>query len=90
MKYLLCLGLVAVTLTVFWQLGSYEFINFDDPSYILQNPQVRARLSRAGLLWAFTATAASNWHPIPPCPCMSHAKKRHLIGRFGALMRNST
>jgi len=44
-EFLLCVFLVLVTLTVYWQVGDHTFINFDDNKYITENPQVQAGLS---------------------------------------------
>jgi len=40
------------------------FIDFDDGSYIVDNPMVRAGLSIAGVRWAFTTFHVANWHPL--------------------------
>ena len=56
--------LVLVTLAVFWQVGSHEFVNLDDEQYVTQNPHVRGGLTAGSLAWAFVSTHASNWHPI--------------------------
>lgn len=61
---LACLLLLAVTLGVYAQTWNHPFINFDDPKYVTENPFVKAGLSVKGLVWAFTTTAVSNWHPL--------------------------
>lgn len=61
---ILCLILIVVMLAVFRQIKDHEFINLDDPVYVLDNPHVRSGLSPQGLLWALTSTYAANWHPI--------------------------
>lgn len=76
-KILLGFVLLAVTIMVYWQTGSNEFINFDDPGYVTQNAQVKAGLSRPGLLWAFTSTTESNWHPLT---WLSHMMDCQLFG----------
>jgi Tfp pilus assembly protein PilF len=40
------------------------FVNYDDPAYVLENRHVQEGLTREGLVWAFTATWVSNWHPL--------------------------
>ncbi|MFH2098823.1 MAG: glycosyltransferase family 39 protein, partial [Pseudomonadota bacterium] len=55
---------VAVTAWVFLQVRGFDFINYDDPLYVTQNPQVLAGWTMEGLRWAFTAWHASNWHPL--------------------------
>jgi protein O-mannosyl-transferase len=57
-------ALVALTLAVFGHACANEFVNYDDPQYVTDNPHVRAGLSGAGVRWAFRATEALNWHPL--------------------------
>jgi tetratricopeptide (TPR) repeat protein len=56
--------LALITLVVYWQLWSYDFINLDDPDYVIGNQQVRGGLTIDGIEWAFTAVKTSNWHPL--------------------------
>jgi tetratricopeptide (TPR) repeat protein len=41
-----------------------DFVNFDDDSYVTDNPRVRAGLSAASIAWAMTSFEHSNWHPL--------------------------
>jgi protein O-mannosyl-transferase len=61
---LLCLLLACITLGIFWQIGDHQFINYDDPLYVTSNTHVKEGLTGENILWAFTTTAASNWHPL--------------------------
>lgn len=61
---LVCLLLAVITLAVYWPATGFDFINFDDPEYILYNPVVHQGITRAGAAWAFKAVYASNWHPL--------------------------
>jgi Flp pilus assembly protein TadD len=63
-KYWIGGGLALVTLALFWQLTSCEFINFDDQIYVTSNADVRAGLTGHGTAWAFKTFAAGNWHPV--------------------------
>jgi len=63
-KVAVCAGLFIVTLVIFWQTGEHQFINFDDPLYVTNNPRVKEGLTGDNIVWAFTTTAASNWHPL--------------------------
>ena len=56
--------LIVLSLAVYARIGSFGFVNFDDPGYVLQNRHVLAGPSWDGLVWAFTSTEASNWHPL--------------------------
>ncbi len=66
-KAFISLLLIAVTLAVFWQVGSHEFVNFDDDIYVTENRYVQAGLSGDGVIWALTATLEANWHPLTAC-----------------------
>jgi tetratricopeptide (TPR) repeat protein len=63
-KILLSFVLIIVTIGVFFQTTNHQFINFDDPGYVTKNPVVKGGLTAAGVAWAFTSTAMSNWHPV--------------------------
>lgn len=53
-----------VTFGVFYQVRSFEFLNFDDDLYIFNNPHVSSGLSIDNLIWALTASHGGHWHPI--------------------------
>jgi Flp pilus assembly protein TadD len=55
--------LLAVGL-VFGQTVRHEFVNFDDPEYVCENPQVSAGLTAHGVTWAFTQSHGANWIPV--------------------------
>jgi protein O-mannosyl-transferase len=57
-------ALAVITLAVFCQVGTFDFITYDDYSYVATNPQVKAGLSLKNLVWAFTTFHACNWHPL--------------------------
>lgn len=76
-KALICLALMVLTTVAFWHLPENDFINYDDNLYVTENLQVQGGLSRAGLLWAMTATAAGNWHPLT---WLSHMLDWQLFG----------
>ncbi|MDP7740430.1 MAG: tetratricopeptide repeat protein [Lentisphaeria bacterium] len=57
-------ALTLLTLVVYAQVVSFDFVNFDDDAYITDNRIVKAGVTVAGARWAFTSTAASNWHPL--------------------------
>jgi tetratricopeptide (TPR) repeat protein len=64
-KMVISLVLTAVTLAVFWQVGTHGFITLDDPDYITNNPVVQGGLTPAGFSWALTDTyTTGNWHPL--------------------------
>ena len=61
-----CLFLVMATLAVYWQVHSFEFVNYDDDYYVYQNRHVQSGLTIENIIWAFTdGTLISNyWIPL--------------------------
>jgi len=74
---IICLLLIGSILLVYWQVRGHDFINYDDPEYIIENPHVRAGLTPESIRWAFTAVHASNWHPLT---WLSHMLDVDLFG----------
>lgn len=61
----ICFALAFVTLAVYCPVLGHDFINYDDPDYLLSNPHVKAGLTWPGIVWAFQLNAyAANWHPL--------------------------
>jgi Flp pilus assembly protein TadD len=58
-------------------MGDHEFNNYDDKLYITENPHALAGWTSDGVMWAFTATHASNWHPLT---WLSHLLDCELYG----------
>jgi protein O-mannosyl-transferase len=56
--------LALVTIAIYWPATSHDFVNFDDPDYVTDNPHVQGGLSWAGVKWAFSNPVSSNWHPL--------------------------
>ncbi len=61
---LLAAGLAAVTLALFSPVRTFQFLGFDDLTYVADNPMVGAGLTGRGFQWAFVSMRASNWHPL--------------------------
>jgi len=70
-------SLFAITWAVFGQTFTHQFINYDDPLYVYDNPHVRAGLSWPGIEWAFTHVHSQNWHPLTT---ISHMLDCQLFG----------
>lgn len=73
----ICLVLLVATLAVYSQVRTFDFVNYDDPDYVTNNPHVRDGLTAAGAAWAFTTTFAANWFPIT---WLSHMTDVQLFG----------
>src|SRR5438552_3930913 len=69
--------LMAITWAIFAQTFHHQFINYDDPLYVLENAHVRAGLTWRGIAWAFTHIHSQNWHPLTT---MSHMLDCQLFG----------
>ena len=74
---LVCVLLALVTFLVFSPALLSNFVNYDDPDYFTHNRHVRNGFSREKLVWAFTETFASNWHPLT---WLSHMLDGQLFG----------
>ena len=79
-KYLtfaICLILALSTIAVYWQVHSYDFVDYDDYEYITLNQNVKAGLTQQGIIWAFTTGYAANWFPLT---WISHMLDCELFG----------
>lgn len=74
--WLACALLAAGTFLLFSRSLEYGFINYDDPSYLTNNPRVQAGLTWAGIVWAFTGLT-DYWHPLT---WVSHMLDWQLFG----------
>src|SRR5690606_26884718 len=63
-RWLVAGGLALLTLIVYAQCVTFDFINFDDTDYVRENRMVLQGLSLDGVRWAFTTNHAANWHPL--------------------------
>lgn len=75
--FYICAVLLAITWLVFGRTLGYDFVSYDDHVYVQDNPVVRNGLSVEGLIWAFTHSHASNWHPLTT---LSHMFDCQLFG----------
>jgi tetratricopeptide (TPR) repeat protein len=57
-------GLVALTLIVYWPVGRFDFINYDDPKYITDNPEVVDGLTWDSFKQSFRSTQGGYRHPL--------------------------
>jgi len=64
MRIGISLFLVVVTCLSYWQVLDHGFLKFDDYHYVIENTHVKKGLTREGVIWAFTTSFASNWHPV--------------------------
>lgn len=69
--------LLLATLALYNGISRAPYLNYDDNAYVYENFHVRSGLNRDTLVWAFTTTSESNWHPIT---WLSHALDVTLFG----------
>jgi protein O-mannosyl-transferase len=72
-----CGLLVVAVMLVFAQTARHEFINYDDQEYLYENQHVTGGVTLQGIVWAFTARYAANWHPLT---WLSHMLDCQLYG----------
>jgi protein O-mannosyl-transferase len=56
--------LVFATLSVYWPVRHYDFVNFDDDEYVYGNQDIRAGLTWPGFACAWVVPVGGNWHPV--------------------------
>lgn len=64
LTYWACLILFILTLTVYYQVRHFEFINYDDTGYVTTNPYVVKGLTSETFRWAWLSEVVANWHPL--------------------------
>jgi protein O-mannosyl-transferase len=74
---LVCLFLIISTLSVYWQVTNYNFVDFDDIEYVYENRHIQDGFTLDSIKWAFTTNRASIWHPLS---WLSHMLDYQLYG----------
>jgi len=64
LELIVCMFLVATSLLVYIQVIKFDFINYDDGLYIVENPHIKGKLTLENIIWAFSTGYAANWHPL--------------------------
>jgi Flp pilus assembly protein TadD len=60
---ILCAILGLLIFAVFWPVGKFGFVDYDDQQYVANNRAIQGKFSQQQVLWAFEFHA-SNWHPL--------------------------
>ncbi|MFA6147282.1 MAG: tetratricopeptide repeat protein [bacterium] len=76
-RYAVPAALAVLAFAVYWRVGSFPFIHFDDDTYILRNPSLHGGLSFASIRWAFTNWKEIGWLPLT---WLSHLLDVSLFG----------
>ncbi|MFA5293727.1 MAG: tetratricopeptide repeat protein [Phycisphaerae bacterium] len=61
---LISICLAAAIIAVYWPVYKYDFVKYDDDTYVTNNINIQSGLNFKSLHWAFTSGYASNWHPV--------------------------
>jgi tetratricopeptide (TPR) repeat protein len=77
LAWMVALVLATATVATFQGVRECGFILLDDPDYVTENPVTQQGLTWRTVVWAFTHTHASNWHPLS---WLSHALDCQLFG----------
>ena len=59
-----CFAVAALTLIVYLPARQFDFVNWDDPSYLTGNAHVQQGLTWANVRWAVTTGHTPYWHPL--------------------------
>jgi tetratricopeptide (TPR) repeat protein len=70
-------ALVLLNVFVYGAVGNFELVNWDDPTYITENPTVLQGLNWNTAWWAITTGHSPYWHPLT---WMSHMLDISLFG----------
>jgi protein O-mannosyl-transferase len=63
-SFWICLALTLAIAAVYCQVGSYDFVNYDDGEYVYTNLNIQRGFTYEAFKWAFTTNYAANWHPL--------------------------
>jgi len=64
LKILFCLLLAVITTAIYLPAGHFGIIYFDDPQFVIENPEINSGLTWHSLKWVFSSVLVANWHPI--------------------------
>jgi protein O-mannosyl-transferase len=73
----IAVGLVVLTAIVFAPVRHFSFVNWDDQSYITENPNIPEGLTWHSVRWALTTGYSPYWHPMT---WLSHLLDVQLFG----------
>ena len=69
--------LIILTLCVYWPVQKYEFVEYDDPTYVTSNYLIQSGITLQSLKYILTDIHTSHWHPLT---MMSHMLDWSLFG----------
>ncbi|HEX4342864.1 MAG TPA: tetratricopeptide repeat protein [Verrucomicrobiae bacterium] len=60
----ICLMLALVTVVLYRKVLGFDFIDYDDNLYVVNNEHVQRGLSWSNVSWAFHTTELASWYPL--------------------------
>jgi protein O-mannosyl-transferase len=64
LKVFICVLLAGVTLMIYWPARHYGIVFYDDPLFVMDNPEINAGLTWHSVWWAVSSVLVANWHPV--------------------------
>jgi len=74
---ILSIFLFLLIFSIYGQTKNFEFISFDDVTYVTENPHVLTGLIKENIIWAFSQVEVGHWHPLS---WLSHQLDIELFG----------
>jgi tetratricopeptide (TPR) repeat protein len=75
----IALGILILTLAAYLQVIGFDFVTFDDPLYLTNNPTIQAGLNWKSLRYAFTTRVDGSFLPLN---WLSHAACASMFGAW--------
>lgn len=60
----ICVALALGVVLLYLPVRNFDFVNYDDPGYIITHDLVKQGMTWEGVKYAFTGVHLSNWHPL--------------------------
>jgi tetratricopeptide (TPR) repeat protein len=86
--YFIYLALTIVTFAVFWQVHTFDFVNYDDDKYVSENQHISSGVTLNNVVWLFTKDIG-RWHPLTGLTQMLDCElfglnpgRHHLVNLF--------
>lgn len=73
----ICVVLILAVWVVFDPAVQFDFSNFDDPGFVVDNSNVNSGITLDGVRWALANSHCGNWHPLTS---FSHMLDCELFG----------
>lgn len=61
---IICIALFVSTAALYYRVGNYDFINYDDDKYVSQNSYIKSGFTKETVKWALTSFDEATWQPL--------------------------